>query len=143
MKTNTLKIIRVNLLVLVSLLLLIEATGQLIAAIHPSYDVLFLQPDDVVGWKQVPNLRWPWGGHFWYAADFSTNIETNPEGYRDIARDTSKPPGVKRLAFLGDSFIEAVQVSLPQTAVQRLERKLNAIPNPEHPRWEVLNFGIS
>jgi len=146
MKAKALKIIGVNVLVFLGLLLLIEATGQMIAVIRPSYDVLFLQPDEAVGWRQVPNLRWTWTGRFWYANDFSVEVETNPLGFRDIVREYSKPPGVTRVALLGDSMIEAVQVPLTKTAAQLLERKLNTLlyRDPEQPqRWEVLNFGIS
>lgn len=146
MKAKALTIIGVNILIFLGLLLLIEATGQVIAMIRPSYDVLFLQPDEVVGWKQVSNLRWTWVGDFWYAADFSVEVETNPLGFRDIAREFSKLPGVTRVALLGDSFIEAVQVPFTKTAAQLLERRLNTSLDrgPEHlQKWEVLNFGIS
>src|SRR6516165_7041616 len=91
MKVKPLTIIGMNILVFLGLLLLIEVIGQVIAVIRPSYDVLFLQPDEVVGWKQVPNLHWSWAGHFWYAADFSVEVQTNPLGFRDIAREISKP----------------------------------------------------
>ncbi len=146
MKVKALTIIGVNILVLLGFLLLIEATGQVIALIFPSYDVLFLQPDEVVGWKQVPNFRWTWAGRYWYAADFSVEIETNPLGFRDIVRDFAKPPGVTRVAILGDSFIEAIQVPFAKTAAQLLEQRLDSALDrrPEHfQRWEVLNFGIS
>jgi hypothetical protein len=146
MKAKASTIIGVNILVFLGLLLLIEAIGQVVAVIRPSYDVLFLQPDEVVGWKMVPNLRWTWAGHFWYAADFSVEVETNPLGFRDIARELSKPLGVTRVALLGDSFIEAAQVPFTKTAAQLLERRLNTSLDrgPENlKRWEVLNFGTS
>ncbi len=128
------------------LLVLVEATGQVMTLLYPSYDVLFLQPDKVLGWKQVPNHHWPWTGVYWYAADFSVQVETNPLGFRDIRREFSKPVGVKRVALLGDSFIEATQVPFEKTAGQVLERRLNVSPEPDleqSKRWEVLNFGIS
>ncbi len=149
MSEKTLKALRVvgiNVLVLAGLVLLLELVGQYIAATRPTYDVLFLEPDRAVGWKQVPNLRWRWAGFFWYASDFSVEIETNPLGFHDVARELPKPPGVTRVAMLGDSFIEAVQVPLSKTAAQVLERRLNASQagSPgEGQRWEVLNFGIS
>jgi len=121
----TIRIIWANILVFLGLLFLLEATGQLIALVCPSYDVLALQPDNVLGWKQVPNLRWTWAGHDWYASDFSVRVETNALGFRDIARDFPKPPGVKRVALLGDSFIEALQVPFEKTAGQILEQSLN------------------
>jgi hypothetical protein len=146
MKGKALTIITVNILVFLGLLLLIEVIGQAVAAIRPSYDVLFIQPDEVLGWKHVPNLHWTWAGQSWYADDFSVEVEANPLGFRDIAREILKPPGVGRVVLLGDSFIEAIQVPFEKTAAQLLERKLNTAldRDPEHlQRWEVLNFGVS
>ena len=146
MKAKVLKVIGVNILVFLVLLFLAEAIGQVIALIRPSYDVLVLQPDKVLGWKQVPNLHWTWAGHHWYAADFSVDVVTNPLGFRDIAREFPKPHGVKRIALLGDSFIEAVQVPFEKTSGQLLERSLNCSSDQgqkHSQRWEVLNFGIS
>jgi hypothetical protein len=146
MKTTAFKVLGVNLLVFLGLLLVFEAVGQTIAVLRPSYDVLFLQPDRLLGWRQVPDLRWTWTGHYWYAVDFSVPVRTNQQGFRDVPRDFAKPPGVTRLAVLGDSFIEAVQVPLEKAATQILERRLNAPPDSASApprRWEVLNFGIS
>ena len=145
-KAKALKIVGVNIIVFLVLLLLLEATGQIIAVMRPSYDVLFMQPDEGLGWKLVPNFRFTWTGYHWYAAEFSVDVETNPLGFRDLAREFSKPQGVTRVAVLGDSFIEAVQVPLPKTAAQLLERRLNTLRDPETglpQRWEVLNFGVS
>jgi hypothetical protein len=144
--SRTLKVTWVNLLVMAVLLVLAEASLQLFALLHPSYDVLFLQPDRVLGWKQVPNLRWVWAGLYWYASDFKVDITTNPLGFRDKTRAVTKPYGVKRVALLGDSFIEAVQVPLEKTAGQLLEQRLNSASAQDREasrRWEVLNFGIS
>lgn len=146
MTARALKIIGVNVLVFLGLLLMIEAILQLIALAYPSYDVLYLQPDRVLGWKEVPNLHWTWAGHNWYASDFSVEVHTNALGFRDLARPVGKPPGVRRVALLGDSFIEAVQVPLQRTAGQLLERALNApaAQRVDRPvKWQVLNFGIS
>jgi hypothetical protein len=113
--------------------------------LHPGYDVLFLQPDDVLGWKQVPNLEWTWTGYTNYASDFSVEVRTNSIGFRDLEREVEKPDGTLRIALLGASMIEAVQVPLWKTAGQLLERRLNteAARFREGDRFEVLNFGIS
>jgi hypothetical protein len=129
-------IVAVNFAVLVSLLLLFEIFGQTLALLRPSYEVLFLQPDRTLGWKQVPNLHWKWTGLHWYAADFSVDVKTNASGFRDLDRQPEKPKGVNRVALIGDSLIEAVQVP-----GQLLEQKLNV--GEHRQRWEVLNFGIS
>lgn len=146
LKSKLLQITAVNLLVFLGLLLLAEAIGQGVALLRPSYEVLFLKPDRVLGWREVPGLRWTWAGHYWYAADFSVEVQTNRAGFRDFEREYQKPAGKKRVALLGDSFIEAVQVPLEKTAGQLLERKLNAAAGPKAAspqNWEVLNFGIS
>ena len=143
---NALKIIIANALVFLFLLLLLEAGGQIVSLLRPSYDVLFLQPDKELGWKQVPNLSWTWAGHNWYAMDFSVQVQTNALGFRDIARELIKPADVNRVAVIGDSFIEAVQVPFENTAGQLLERKLNDLQKDmgsTKRNWEVLNFGIS
>lgn len=128
----------VNLGVFIGLLCVLELVGQTIALLYPSYEVMFLQPDKALGWKQVPNLRWTWTGMHWYAADFSVDVKTNSEGFRDLERKLPKTG--KRVALIGDSLIEAVQVPFEATAGAVLERWLN---EHRHEHWEVLNFGIS
>jgi hypothetical protein len=146
LKAELLKTIAVNVLVLLALVLLAEGIGQGIALLRPSYDVLYLKPDRELGWREVPGLHWTWAGFYWYAADFSVKVQTNRTGFRDFDREYVKPAGVKRVAALGDSFIEAVQVPFEKTATQLLERRLNApqaqaAGSPQ--KWEVLNFGTS
>jgi hypothetical protein len=46
-----------NICILLIVLCSLEFFGQTIALFWPSYDVLFLQPDKALGWKQVPNLK--------------------------------------------------------------------------------------
>ncbi len=123
----------------------VELVGQVYAHFHPAYDVLAWQPDRAVGWKQVPLLRWPWAGHYWYAQDFSVQVTTNEHGFRDVERAIRKPEGVRRIALLGDSLVEAVQVPFDSTAGHFLEQALNrrASLTPAPSRYEVLNFGIS
>jgi lysophospholipase L1-like esterase len=143
MLARAFRIVAINLMVFVGILLSVELALQGIALTWPSYEVLFLQPDRALGWKQVPNFQWRWAGHHWYAADFSVPVRTNANGFRDLDRATSKQDGTRRVALLGDSFIEAVQVPFESTAGQRLQQMLNASSSAAPVRWEVLNFGIS
>src|SRR5262245_47789166 len=124
LKSKLLKIIVAEVLIVLALLFVAEAIGQGVALLHPAYDVLFLKPDPVLGWRQVPGLHWTWAGHYWYARNFSVKVQTNRAGFRDLERVYPKPAGVKRVALLGDSFIEAVQVPFEKTAGHLLERKL-------------------
>jgi hypothetical protein len=124
----------------------LAGASQVYVLLHPSFDVLFLQPDPVLGWKQVPNLRWTWAGFARYADEYSVDIQTNSHGFRDLEREFEKDDRVVRVALLGASMIEAAQVSLEDTAGQVLERRLNTEPatSGKHAdRYEVLNLGIA
>ena len=124
---------------------LVEGVGQVWAWLHPGYWVVYLAPDPVLGWKQAPGLRWTWTGTHWYAREFSVPIETNSLGFRDRERPLEKPPGCARIALLGDSMVEALQVPFEFTAGALLENSLNerAREARSNHRFEVLNFGIS
>lgn len=136
-----------NAIGLLSFLLPLETAGQVYASFHPAYDVLAWQPDRVVGWKLVPNLQWVWAGYYWYARDFSVLIKTNSLGFRDLEREFQKSPDKIRIALIGDSFVEALQVPFEKTAGHLLEEKLNLLTAKRHSekpaQYEVLNFGIS
>ena len=123
---------------------LIEVGGQIYASFHPSYWGLFFKPDPVLGWRLYPGLRWNSTGTFWYQRDFNVPIQINSQGFRDLERTSEKPPGVVRIALLGDSLVEAIQVRFEETAAQVLETKLNEhAQGQDGKRYEVLNFGIS
>jgi hypothetical protein len=146
MITKAGKVVAINVLALCALLLVVEATLQGVALFRPSYDVLFLQPDRTLGWKLVPNHSFRWAGPHWYASDFSVAVSTNRHGFRDVEREHAKGGGVKRVALLGDSFVEAIQVPIEETAARVLEDSLNTdatIGGSTGMKWEVLNFGVS
>lgn len=85
-------------------------------------------------------MQFTWTGYHWYAREFSVRTSVNSVGFRDAEHSASKPPGVVRVALLGDSFVEALQVPFEKTAGRVLERRLAAT---NAGRFEVLNFGIS
>lgn len=127
-------------------LVVIEVVGLVLARLRPAYDVVFLEPDAELGWKHVPGLRFTWTGRYWYAADYSVEIRSNSLGFRDLERTPAKPAGVTRVALLGDSLFEALQVPFDGTPGQRLERRLEAegASRDRAPAtYEVLNFGVS
>lgn len=65
----------------------------------------------------------------------------NAHGFRDYERTYQKPEETFRILILGDSYTEALQVSLEKTFPALLEKKLNdTIPSP---KFEVLNLGQS
>jgi lysophospholipase L1-like esterase len=62
----------------------------------------------------------------------------NSGGYRDLERATTRPPGVRRLLSLGDSFAWGVGVEFEDAYPQRVERALNRRGEP----WEVVNLAL-
>ena len=99
-----------------SFALLIEIVGQIYVSFRPSYDVLRYVPEKIIGWKLAPNLNFISTDEYWYAREYSVPIKTNSLGFRDLERATNKPPNVSRIAILGDSFVEAIQVDFSKTA---------------------------
>jgi len=68
-------------------------------------------------------------------------LRTNRWGFRE--RDyasLSRPSGVERIAFIGDSVTLGLSVPEESTFARRVEVLLNS--NPPPPRFETLNFGI-
>ena len=124
---------------------LIEIGGQVYAAFHPSYRVLRYIPEETLGWKLAPNLEFVSTGDHWYAREFSVPIKINSLGFRDLDRKQKKPSSAFRVALMGASFVEALQVPFSKTAGQLLEKKLNDEfykQNLGVNQFEVLNFGI-
>jgi hypothetical protein len=78
----------------------------------------------------------------WYHGEGKAYLKINSLGYRDIEHRKQKPPGVFRIAVLGDSFTEARQVDIAATFWKRLEAHLQGRPEFSNRRVEVLNFGI-
>ncbi len=63
----------------------------------------------------------------------------NARGYRDLERAIPKPPGVKRIVSLGDSFAWGASVEFEDAYPQRLER---GISRRRQERWEVVNLAL-
>jgi hypothetical protein len=69
------------------------------------------------------------------------DLRFNRDGLRGPDRPHAKPPGVKRVALVGDSMVAAVATVEERTLARSLERLL-AASRPDA-KWEVLNAGVS
>jgi len=67
----------------------------------------------------------------------------NADGMRDRNREVSKPPGVFRVACIGDSITYGFGVRDSAAYPARLERRLAAIRRGAGVAVEVLNFGVT
>jgi len=113
-------------------LLLAEMCLRLLGISNPVFDTY--DPDR--GVKLRPGKRG------WYRKEGNAFIAVNSLGYRDVEHLVRKPPGVYRIAFLGDSFTEARQVDIADTYWKLLESKLTSCGALAGRRVEALNFGV-
>lgn len=97
----------------------------------------FYQRDLLLGWKLRP------GSDGWYVDEGESHVTINSHGMRDHERAQNKAPGTVRVALLGDSFTEAMQVDLDKTFGAVMERRLNGCAAFSGRKPEVLNFGVS
>ncbi len=70
-------------------------------------------------------------------------VSINSDGLRDREHVVTKPPNTLRIAVLGDSFTEAMQVNRQEAFWAILEKKLQNCPNLKGRQVEVINFGVA
>ena len=70
-------------------------------------------------------------------------VRVNNHGFRDADRNYEKAANPVRIAVLGNSWTEALQVPLEKTYCSLLEHKLTELACFSGKHVEVLNFGIS
>ena len=97
----------------------------------------FHQPDAITGLSLRPNTSG------WYRKEGQAYVATNSQGLRDRERPIAKPPGTYRVAVLGDSYPEALQVDVERTFWRLLEQRLEACAFRSAKHIDVINLGVS
>ena len=95
---------------------------------------IFHKIDRELGIAHRPNVSG------WQNAEGESFVSINRHGFHDRNRNIKKSSGVVRVAVLGDSYAEAMQVDGDQNFSSVSERLLNDSSNFN---FEVLNFGVS
>ena len=114
-------------------LLLVEAGLRIYGYSNPFY----YNYDDVLGTSLRP------GSEGLYQKEGKAYIKINSDGLRDIEHEIKKQPGVYRIAILGDSYAEGLQVDMDKLFWKVLEKKLDSCSMLSHQKVEVINFGVS
>lgn len=78
----------------------------------------------------------------WQSACATNTVESNAVGFHAFPFSPTKTEHEFRIAIVGDSFTEALQVSRKENVAHLLEEKLNALPRA-HPTYTVRPFGVS
>ena len=122
------------LIVLASLLValvLCEAGLRLLGIDYPD----FFDYDPLVGSKLRPGIQGYWlkeGGGY---------VSINSDGLRDREHSLKPAPNTLRIAVLGDSFAEAMQVNREEAFWAVMEKDLQECSRLRPRRVEVINFG--
>lgn len=98
---------------------------------------IWYQPDRELGWTLRP------GAAGWFTREGRAWVQVNHAGRRDREVPLQKPEDVYRIAVLGDSYSEAMQVDREQAYWALLPARLAACGLAPGRRIEVLNFGVS
>jgi lysophospholipase L1-like esterase len=84
------------------------------------------------------------GAEGWWQEEGRSYVRINGQGMRDDREiQIQKPDNVFRIAVLGDSYAEALQVDVAKTFWRILENRLLQCGYGGGKRIEVLNFGVS
>ncbi|HEX8354511.1 MAG TPA: SGNH/GDSL hydrolase family protein [Pyrinomonadaceae bacterium] len=97
----------------------------------------FYMPDAVRGYVLEP------GAEGWHTKEGRAYVRINADGLRDREHAKQKPAGTLRVALVGDSYAEALQVAEEDGIASVLERRLAACPSLAGRGVEVINFGVS
>ena len=101
--------------------------------------------DNPAFWRPDPRLgvRLRAGVEGWQTREGLAHVRINSKGFRDEERALEKPGDVYRIAVLGDSSVESLQVDLKDTFLSLLAQKLSECRYKPGKRIEILNFGVS
>jgi hypothetical protein len=93
--------------------------------------------DSITGKSLLP------GAEMWNHEEGHALIRINSDGLRDREHAIEKPNSTLRIAILGDSYAEAVQVPGEKAFWSILEKKLAGCPKLQGKQVEAINFGVS
>src|SRR5215831_18858786 len=101
------------------------------------FDAQLYAPDRGLGWVLRPGIT----GRV--STETPQIVHVSSQGFRDAERSYEKPADTFRIAVLGNSWTEALQVPLHKTYTTDLQQKLNEAACISGKRVEVLNFGVA
>jgi len=97
----------------------------------------FYTRDEVRGSALLP------GAEGWYRTEGEAYVRINSDGFRDQEHAIAKPEGTYRIAIVGDSYCEALQVSTQEAFWAVMGTRLQECDAFAGKRIEVINFGVS
>lgn len=130
------RIVKAGFTVLAGLALFLGA-AELMLRVSGFNAPIWFGPDTRLGWAMRPGVEG------WYTKEGRAYVRVNQEGFRDVAHSVEKPPRTYRIAVIGDSAVEALQVDMKAAFWWQLQEKLSSCPALDGREVEVLAFGVS
>ena len=97
----------------------------------------FWEPDPLTGSKLRPGMEG------WQKDEGQAYVKISSQGLRDREHPVAKPAGTYRIAVLGDSYAEAMQVDEERAFWWLLPERLQACHFAGGKKVETINFGVS
>jgi hypothetical protein len=115
---------------LLAIILLGEAAVRILGLYKPKTTQIFYQHDPQLGWKLKPNAQ---GKHD--TEEYATFERINAKGLPGPEIPYEKPPGVYRVLFLGDSYVQGYMVDFADHFTRAFQARLisKGIPNDTAP----------
>lgn len=127
-----------ELILAIGVMLAIPVAGEIVLRLaEVQFDAQLYMPDRERGWRLRP------GASGVVSVETKQYVRINSHGFRDGERAYEKPADTVRIAVLGNSWTEALQVPLEKTYCSVLERALTEGSCFPGNRVEVLNFGVA
>lgn len=126
-----------NLAALAIGLIAVFVVGEILARTVLPISTFRSSYDQLLGVRRVPNQT-----ARYVSEDYSTTIVINSEGYHDFEHPIEKPTNTYRIAIIGDSYVEGLQVGRNKNFTYLLEQRLGQ-QSTSGKKFEVLNFGVS
>src|SRR4029078_7940013 len=123
-------------LVAASVAVALGVGGSALRFIGFSYPNFWL-PDPVLGTVLTPGMEG------WQVDEGKAYVKVSSQGLRDREHPLAKPAGTYRIAVLGDSYAEAMQVDVERAFWALLPKKLEACGFAKGKKVETVNFGVS
>jgi len=97
----------------------------------------FYAPDARRAYSLIPDMQ------EWFRREGEAFISINSRGLRDREHADEKPANTIRIAVIGDSYTEAMQVSVEDAFWAVMRRQLESCAAFEGKRIETINFGVA
>lgn len=97
----------------------------------------FYEADPITGARHIPYASG------WFKSEGQAFVSINSQGIRDHEHTLEKPESVYRIAVLGDSYSEAMQVDVDATFWSLLESEMLGCEALGDRVVEAINFGVS